>query len=58
MTKYFASLTSRLVVTTVLLVLVVSVLIGTATTVAMRSYLTDQLDGQVSESLPTGRDRA
>lgn len=46
-----ASLTSRLVVTTVLLVLLVSVLIGTATTYAMRNYLTDQLDGQVNASL-------
>ncbi len=49
--KHFASLTSRLVVTTVALVLVVSVLIGLATTLAMRSYLTNQLDGQVRESL-------
>ncbi len=51
MTRYFASLTSRLVVTTVLLVLVVSVLIGTATTLAMRTYLTDQLDQDVKSSL-------
>lgn len=42
-----ASLTSRLVLTTVLLVLLVSVLIGTATTFAVRSYLTDQLDDDV-----------
>ncbi|GAA4736822.1 HAMP domain-containing sensor histidine kinase [Nocardioides endophyticus] len=47
----FASLTSRLVVTTVLLVLVVSVLIGTATTFAVRSYLTDQLDHDVASAL-------
>lgn len=47
----FASLTSRLVLTTVALVLLVSVLIGTVTAVAMRSYLTDQLDHQVSEAL-------
>jgi two-component system, OmpR family, sensor kinase len=47
----FASLTARLVVTTVLLVLVVSALIGTATTLAMRSYLFDQLDHQVTQSL-------
>ena len=47
----FRSLTSRLVLTTVLLVLVVSVLIGVATTLAMRSYLTDQLDRQVHQVL-------
>ena len=47
----FASLTSRLVLTTVMLALVVSVLIGTITALAMRSYLTDQLDHQVSEAL-------
>ncbi|CAI9415761.1 sensor histidine kinase [Nocardioides sp. T2.26MG-1] len=45
-----ASLTSRLVVTTVLLVLLVSVLIGTATTFAVRSYLTDQLDQDVHDA--------
>ena len=50
------SLTSRLVVTTVALVLLVSVLIGVATTLAMRSYLDDQLDQQVHQvlSLPPG----
>ena len=47
----FASLTSRLVLTTVLLVLLVSVLIGTATTFAMRSYLTNQLDQNVVQAL-------
>ncbi|MBI2245172.1 MAG: HAMP domain-containing histidine kinase [Nocardioides sp.] len=46
-----ASLTSRLVLTTVLLVLLVSVLIGTATTLSMRSYLLDQLDQQVHQSV-------
>jgi two-component system, OmpR family, sensor kinase len=46
-----ASLTSRLVVTTVALVLLVSVLIGTVTTFAMRSYLTDQLDRQVQDAM-------
>ncbi len=46
-----ASLTSRLVVTTVVLVLLVSVLIGTATTFAVRSYLTDQLEHDVSRAL-------
>jgi two-component system OmpR family sensor kinase len=47
----FASLTSRLVVTTVLLVLVVSVLIGTATTFAVRDYLTGQLDSDVKSAM-------
>ncbi|GAA4698218.1 HAMP domain-containing sensor histidine kinase [Nocardioides conyzicola] len=47
----FRSLTSRLVVTTVLLVLVVSVLIGASTTIAMRTYLFDQLDRQVQQAL-------
>jgi two-component system, OmpR family, sensor kinase len=45
------SLTSRLVVTAVLLVAVVSLLIGITTTFAMRSYLTDRLDREVSEGL-------
>lgn len=44
------SLTSRLVLTTVALVLVVSALIGVATTLAMRSYLQEQLDQQVRQS--------
>lgn len=44
------SLTSRLVLTTVALVLLVSVLIGTATTLAMRSYLQDELDQQVRQA--------
>jgi two-component system OmpR family sensor kinase len=47
----FASLTSRLVATTVLLVLVVSVLIGTATTFAVRDYLTGQLDSDVKSAM-------
>ncbi|MEP9361990.1 HAMP domain-containing sensor histidine kinase [Nocardioides sp. CN2-186] len=51
MSRYFASLTSRLVVTTVLLVLVVSVLIGTATTLAMHRYLFNQLDSQVTDTM-------
>jgi len=45
--KHLASLTSRLVLTTVVLILLVSVLIGTVTTLAVRSYLTDQLDRDV-----------
>lgn len=47
MRNALASLTSRLVLTTVLLVLVVSVVIGTITTLAVRSYLTQQLDEDV-----------
>jgi two-component system, OmpR family, sensor kinase len=43
----FASLTSRLVLTTVLLILAVSVLIGTITTLAVDRYLTEQLDSDV-----------
>ena len=45
------SLSSRLVVTAVLLVAVVSLLIGTTTTLFMRDYLTDRLDDQVLDSL-------
>jgi two-component system OmpR family sensor kinase len=41
------SLTSRLVVTAVALVALVSLLVGAATTVAMRSYLFSQLDAEV-----------
>jgi two-component system, OmpR family, sensor kinase len=55
----FASLTSRLVVTTVALVAVLSVLIGSATTLAMRNYLTDQLDRDLLSSaraVPGDRD--
>lgn len=46
-----ASLTSRLVITAVLLVAVTCVLIGTATILAMRGYLTDRLDSAVEASL-------
>jgi two-component system OmpR family sensor kinase len=52
----FRSLTSRLVVTTVVLVAVVSVLIGTATTLAMRSNLTDQLDHDILTSIQLAAD--
>lgn len=51
LTRHFASLTSRLVLTTVALALVVSILIGTITTLAVRSYLTDQLDESVQDGL-------
>ena len=44
----FRSLTSRLVLTAVALVAVVSVLVGAATTLAMRGYLIDQLDNEVA----------
>ena len=49
--KRFASLTSRLVVTAVALVALVSLLIGATTALAMRSYLTDRLDDEVAASL-------
>ncbi len=45
------SLTSRLVITAVVLVAVASVLIGAVTTLAMRSYLYHRLDQQVMSSL-------
>jgi two-component system OmpR family sensor kinase len=47
----FSSLTSRLVVTAVALVAVVSLLIGTATTLAMRDWLTGRLDQDVTGEL-------
>lgn len=54
------SLTSRLVVTAVLLVAIVSLLLGTATTLAMRGYLVGQLDDKVTASVdrenPSDRD--
>lgn len=49
--RVLLSLSSRLVATAVLLVVVVTVLIGAATTIAMRRYLTDQLDEKVLESV-------
>jgi two-component system, OmpR family, sensor kinase len=45
--RFFATLTSRLVVTAVALVAVVCVLIATVTTVALRSQLMDRLDSDV-----------
>ncbi len=45
------SLTSRLVLTAVALVAVVCVLIATATTLAVRSQLLDQIDKKVTESV-------
>jgi two-component system OmpR family sensor kinase len=49
--KHLASLTSRLVATTVLLVLVVCLATATVTTLAMRSYLNDQLDQDVAQTM-------
>src|SRR4249919_779690 len=49
--KRFASLTSRLVATTVLLVAVVALLIASAATLALHSYLTNRLDRDVQASL-------
>jgi two-component system OmpR family sensor kinase len=52
------TLTSRLVVTAVLLVALVSLLLAAATTLAMRSYLDGRLDDQVREALAaSARDR-
>ncbi|MGD9957886.1 sensor histidine kinase [Nocardioides sp.] len=45
------SLTSRLVVTAVLLVAVVTLLIGAATTIAMRANLTDRLDRDIQAAM-------
>ena len=52
MSGRFATLTSRLVLTTVSIVLLVSLLIGVATSLAMRSYLTHQLDADVRATVP------
>ena len=46
-----ASLTSRLVLTAVSLVALVSLLVGITTTLAMHNYLTDQLDNEVAAAL-------
>ena len=56
--KLFASLTSRLVLTAVALVLLVSVLIGTVTALAMHGSLLSRLDSDVrslAQSGPPGR---
>ncbi len=45
------TLTARLVVTAVALVAVVGILVASSATIAMRSYLTDQLDGKVQDAL-------
>ncbi len=49
------SLTNRLIATTVALVALVSILVAVSATLVMRSYLTDQLDRQVSGSLDRGK---
>lgn len=49
-TDRLASLTSRLVATAVALVLVVTVLVGVAATLALHSRLTAQLDDQVAQT--------
>ena len=46
-----ASLSARLVATTVVLVALVALLVSVATTLAMRAYLYDRLDSQVDEAL-------
>jgi two-component system OmpR family sensor kinase len=51
MSRVFASLTARLVITAVALVAVVVALIGVAATVAFRGYLSDRLDQDVTSSL-------
>jgi two-component system OmpR family sensor kinase len=45
------TLTARLVVTAVALVAVVGILVAASATIAMRGYLTDQLDGKVRDAL-------
>ena len=52
-----ASLTARLVVTAVVLVAVVSLLISTVTTLAMRSSLLDRLDRDVRSSVGRANDQ-
>lgn len=51
------SLTSRLVVTAVALVALVSALVGVATALAMSDYLHDQLDGEVRAAADRAADR-
>jgi len=52
--RRFSSLTSRLVLTAVLLVAVVALLIGTVTTVAMHGFLQGRIDNQVRAQLARG----
>ena len=46
------SLTSRLVLATIALVAIVALAIGTATTIAMKTYLTDRLDREIGTTAP------
>ncbi len=48
------SLTSRLIVTTVALVAVISLLVAAVATIVMRTYLINQLDNQVDQALNRG----
>lgn len=48
------SLTSRLIVTTVALVAVISLLVAAVATIVMRTYLINQLDNQVTGALDRG----
>lgn len=51
MTRFLpSSLTGRLIATVVSLVAVASILLGTITTIAMHSYLTNRLDTQLNQS--------
>lgn len=50
-----SSLTGRLIGTVVALVAVASILIGAVTTIALHSYLTNQLDTQLNQSLDRAR---
>lgn len=56
------TLRTRLVVASVVLIAVICAVIGTVTTVALRSHLYDQLDGKLRETagraVGLGRDRA
>lgn len=57
MTKFLpSSLTGRLIATVVALVAVASVLLGTVTTIAMHSYLTNRLDTQLTQSTDRAQD--
>ena len=51
MRSFFASLTARLVLTVVALVVVVSVLIGAAATLAMHNRLMGQVDGRLRDAV-------
>lgn len=52
-----SSLTSRLIVTAVALVAVVSILVALTATLVMRSYLMNRLDGQLEQSAQRAQDK-